>query len=213
MFDNILVVAPHPDDDILGCGGLMHRIARSGGYVTVLYVNLEQLSRKQEIENALDLLPRAPRFYTYDCTQDEIKGGVEGLAVWIQSHIQIIEPDVVCIPNSSAHHQDHRLTAEAAIIATRPSGATMWYRPPVVLEYEIASDVWPPRVSVPPQLTIELDYEDVLYKHNAMMLHSSQVRPSPSERSSETIAALAQLRGSQAGVRFGEAYNVLRYLI
>lgn len=210
MFDSLLVIAPHPDDDILGCGGLMHRMASMDARVTVAYLYAEDLVRYEEGRAALEGI--AEHIYVYSFS-DRFDRPVKEVAAWIEDVLETEKPQAVALPNSYAHHQDHRKTAEAALIALRPSGATGRHRPPVVLEYEMASDAWPPRQSITPPITVELSYEDVLYKHNGMMLHSSQVRPSPSDRSSTTIAALAQLRGSQAGVMFGEAYTVLRYLV
>ena len=213
MFNSVMVIAPHPDDDILGCGGLMSRVVREGGKLTVLYANMESGKRGDEIENALALLPHAVEIGVYCVEPDGIKGSIKYLATWIQNGIEFYKPEVVCIPNRTAHHQDHRTTAEASIIATRPSGGTSHYRPPIVLEYEVAGDVWPPRNTIDPQLAVSIEHSDVLFKMDAMNEHKSQVRSSPSERSTRTILSLAAIRGSQAGVEYAEAYNVLRWVM
>lgn len=213
MFSSVMVIAPHPDDDILGCGGLISRVVNEGGSVTVLYANLESVDRQKEIENALSLLPATVQTGIYCVEPDGIRSNVKHLATWIESAIKHYKPEVVCIPNRTAYHQDHRITAEASVIATRPSGGTGNHRPPIVLEYEVVGDVWPPRNTLAPQLSVTLGWKDVLFKMDAMTMHKSQIREAPSERSLHSICSLAELRGSQAGYGLAEAYSILRWVI
>ena len=210
MFESLLVVAPHPDDDILGCGGLIHKMAAQHKKVIVAFMNGESLSRYGEALIALHDV--ADQTYAFVFSEFE-RAALKDAVVFLEDIIDVHRPHAVAIPNPQAYHQDHRFSAEAAIIATRPSGGTGRYRPPVVIEYEMAGDAWPARTHTVPQLTVELEPQDVLFKRDAMLMHKSQVRPCPSERSVDTISALAELRGSQAGVKYGEAYTVHRYLI
>ena len=214
MINSILVIAPHPDDDILGCGGLMHRVSQQNGKVHVALANIEQESRAEELINALSLLPNEVTIDIFGNHPDGLDIlPIKNLSIWISNLIQKYNPQTVLIPDECAHHQDHRACYEASIIACRPSGGTQRHRPPIVLLYEIASDIWPPRESISPQLTISLSEDNISFKCSAMLQHKSQLRDYPSERSTQSIINLAKVRGSQAGVHFGEAYRVIRWLI
>lgn len=211
-FQSLLVVAPHADDEVLGCGGLMARMSRLGLPVHVLIVNPEYTERMGEALLAAEVL---------GVTSVSCSGlWPSGLDLVPQRHligeieraIETYRPDAVAIPDSGAAHQDHRAVGLAGIAACRPSGASQKHRPPIVLQWEEAADAWPPRESRTPSMTVQLDATDVHAKVSAMLAHYSQVREAPSERSVDAIEALARVRGLQAGVEFGESYGVLRWL-
>lgn len=213
MFKSLMVIAPHADDDILGCGGLIHRVSESGGSVVILLINMEEHSRLEELNNSYSHLKNPPEIRVFGYWVKSAAPSIRNVASWVDDRIQEFRPEVVAIPNQGSAHQDHRLSAEAGIISCRPSGGTETYRPQIVFSYEVAADVWPPRQSISPQFTVALSHSDLSFKMKAMMEHKSQIRMYPSERSLNTIENLARLRGSQAGVELGESYEVLRWLM
>jgi LmbE family N-acetylglucosaminyl deacetylase len=212
-FKSLLVVAPHCDDEVLGCGGLISKMRRQGMGVTILIVNPETEARCEEAQAAAEILgvsdvrfgPLTPRGLD-TLTQRELIGLIEDQINWFR-------PNTVAIPSHEAAHQDHRAVAWAGMAACRPAGNTAMHRPPIVLGWEEAADAWPPMPSSPPSLAVSLDRRDVATKIAAMAAHYSQVRMSPSERSDDAIEALARLRGVQAGVDYAEGYSVLRWLV
>lgn len=209
-----MVVAPHADDEILGCGGLISKVSRLGGTVHVALVNVEQEHRLAETVAGLHLL-RGPvtvnSFGSWPGGMDAVP--IRDVATWLTALLDLYQPEAVAFPDSGATHQDHRKCAEAGIVSCRPTGGTERWRPPLVLTYEETADVWPPRSTGLPSLSVSLDPGDVDFKIAAMTAHQSQVRCFPSERSEEAIRALARVRGAQAGVTDAEAFGVLRCLV
>lgn len=212
-FKSLLVIAPHADDEVLGCGGLIARMRRNNLDVQILIVNPEHNTRIEEAKRSGNILGVQNIIFGEPCPEGLDTISQRKLIGLIESSINNFKPEAVAIPDSGAAHQDHRAVGMAAVSACRPSGMTSLYRPPIVLGWEEAADAWAPRPMQTPGLTITLNKSDIEAKIDAMLSHNSQVRQYPSERSVEAIEALARVRGTQAGVEYGEAYNVLRWLI
>ncbi|GLV29228.1 LmbE family protein [Sphingobium sp. TomTYG75] len=222
MIDSIeraLVIAPHPDDEVLGCGGTIARLAAMGRHVevviatqgkpprfTAVQVERVQAEARQAHEvlgvarthfldfeaAALDCLPRA-----------ELNEGIA--AVVAESR-----PDALFLPFLGDLHFDHGLIFEAAMVAARPVGA---HYPRRILAYETVSETnWAAPYLTPPfQPHVFIDISEHLdQKIEAFGCFESQVRPFPNERSFETLRALAQVRGSCVSRRAAEAFVLIR---
>ena len=212
-FKSLLVIAPHADDEVLGCGGLVARMRRLNLDVQILIVNPEHNTRIEEASISSNILGVENIIFGEPYPEGLDTVPQRKLIKLIENAINDFVPEAVAIPDLGAAHQDHRAVGLASISACRPAGMTQHYRPPIVLGWEEAADAWAPRPMQTPGLTITLDQYDIDKKIDAMLAHSSQVRSYPSERSVEAIEALARVRGTQAGVEYGEAYNVLRWLV
>ena len=147
--EKLLVIAPHSDDEVLGCGGLISKIKKSGGNVFVLIFNLgfekddtpeSQQKRKNEVENAMKIL-NVDDYHLVHTTPD---GNRDLDARPLHSLIEIIEstsnvslekisPTIVAIPTIYSHHQDHVHVHNACIAALRPISTPVAN---VVLSYE-----------------------------------------------------------------------------
>ncbi|MEU3018074.1 MULTISPECIES: PIG-L family deacetylase [unclassified Nocardiopsis] len=229
--ERLLVFSPHPDDETLGCGGLMHKAKRAGAEVFVQFLT---------VGDTVDQSPRG--FSTAEERHTEIKKVAEHFQ-WDDWHMalpgdeyhlrldavprveltQLIErdsplsiarlrPTTVLVPHRTSYNQDHRAVSEAAHTALRPSNRALRHHPDTVLAYEEAADQWRSEPVEPPHLVVELTEADLRAKLQAMELYGSQSHAHPHTRSEPTLRSLAVLRGMQAGVALGEGYHVLRLL-
>ena len=215
----MLVIAPHPDDEILGTGGTIAGFARAGGEVTVLTVaaHMPPLYSKQvhlttvsEARKAHSLTGvRESVFFDNPAAQlGEIPA--PDFNKNIADVVRRVEPDIVLIPYPD-RHVDHRLIFDAALVATRPIGAGTGIR--LVAAYETLSEThwnaphiepnFTPNWCVDISATIEVKLE-------AMRCYQSQLHPFPQPRSLEALRALALFRGSQAGMAYAEAFHIVR---
>lgn len=214
LIDNLMVFAPHPDDETIGSGGLISKTNREGGKVTVVCVTCPNDERAAELNEAITILGGADiRILTKYPTRWLDDRPLVDLVRPIEKLINEIKPTVIVIPTPLSFHQEHRVTAEAVLAATRPSGATGNYRPPIIACYEEMSDHWTTngdssRINWFVQLTGDM----VADKTSAMKAHKSQDRPVPSERSHQAIQSLAIVRGAQCGTQYAEAYEVRLWL-
>ena len=215
----LLVIAPHPDVEILGCGGAIARFAALGGSVTVLTVaaHMPPLYPKEMHEQTVNEAKKAhavvgvensiffdnPAVLLGEIKTPEFNGAIFKV-------VKEVEPDVVFIPYPD-RHIDHRLIFDAAMVATRPVGFGTKIK--LLAAYETLSETHWNAPHIEPNFTPNqvVDITDFVEKKaQAMACYESQVHPYPAPRSIEAIKALALFRGSQAGFGYGEGFHVLR---
>ena len=215
----LLVIAPHPDDEILGCGGSIARFAALGGEVSILTVaaHMPPLYPEQVHEQTLNEAKKAhavvgvkksiffknPAVLLNEIKTPEFNGAIYNV-------VKNVEPDVVFIPYPD-RHVDHRLIFDAAMVATRPVGIGRKIQ--LVAAYETLSETHWNAAHIEPNFTPTqvVDITNFVDKKiEAMACYESQVHPFPAPRSLEAIKALALFRGSQAGFGYGEGFHILR---
>ncbi|GAA2719565.1 PIG-L deacetylase family protein [Cellulomonas aerilata] len=224
----VLVLAPHADDEVLGCGGLMASLARRGVGVHVLYASVDGsrhyglagtttfAERVAEIEEVSRLLG-----FTYEIAYPE-KGLMmeldtlprRELVDLYQHAMDERRPDVVLLPSGADYDHDHVTVFLAGFAAARPIPEQFGKRlVPHVLAYEMTKIQWAAEPLPRSTAYHELTGEDLETKQRAIALYRTQARVSPHIRSPESVAALAVVRGAEVGVPHAEAYQVLRTLI
>ncbi len=221
---NILVFAPHPDDEILGVGGTMARYAAEGHKVYVCVVTRgvapifpqteEELALPHglyaEITAAHERIGVAKTFYLqHPAAMLETVPRYQ-LNASIQAVVTEVAPDIVFIPHFGDMQRDHELTAEAVMVAVRPRGA---HRIQKVYSYETLSETeWNTphaRNAFIPNTFIDIA-PYLPAKLEAMGCYASQLSPFPEARSLEAVQSLAKLRGSTAGFLAAEAFALVR---
>ena len=222
MIDNIqraMVIAPHPDDEVLGCGGTIARLVSLGRHVEVVVAtrgsapmfDAEQVEKVQtEARRAHAMLGIArthfldfPAAMLDSLPRAELNQGIGTLVAQCR-------PDALFIPFVGDLHFDHGLIFEAAMVAARPVGA---HYPARVLAYETVSETnWAaPYLGPAFQPNLFVDISGHLdRKIEAFSCFASQVRPFPNERSVETLRALAQVRGRCVNREAAEAFVLIR---
>lgn len=214
---SLVVVAPHPDDETLGAGGVIARFAEAGVKVSVLIVSghLPPLysqeafdTTKAEADAALKVLGasdweflRIPATKVHEAPVAEVTGK-------INAFIKARAPEMVLVPFPD-RHIDHRVLFDYSVVACRPVHDKA---PKIVLAYETLSEThW----NVPgvepafvPDVFIDIGPQ-IEKKQRALNCYASQVHSAPS-RSVEACTALARFRGSQNGMIFAEAFKVVR---
>lgn len=225
----MLVVAAHPDDEVLGCGGTIARHADDGVEVQVLIVAEGATSRQQhrdriQVGDELSKLALAAQ------TAGSILGaaGVElldlpdnrldsldrlDLIKQIEERIRCHQPEVVFIHHAGDVNVDHRRLHEAVVTACRPTPGQTVRR---LLSFEVASSTeWQPPSSAPvfqPNWFVDISTQWDR-KRQALEAYSSEMRAWPHARSIDAVEHLARWRGAQAGVQAAEAFCLLRQLV
>ena len=225
----ILIVAAHPDDEVLGCGGTIARHADAGDQVQVLIVaegatsRQEQRNRNQASDELSSLSQAAQK-------AGAILGanGVElldlpdnrldsldrlDLIKQIEERIARHQPQVVYVHHSGDVNIDHRRLHEAVVTACRPTPGQPVRR---LLSFEVASSTeWQPPGSGPafqPNWFVDISAQWPR-KREALEAYASEMRSWPHARSLEALEHLARWRGAQVGVEAAEAFCLLRQLV
>jgi N-acetylglucosamine malate deacetylase 1 len=216
---NILVIAPHADDEVLGCGGTIARAVAEGVHVEVLVVTKDaphvlDTALWQQIHREAHSVHRQlgvskTSFLDFPAP---LLDRVAGHEVSDAIGRQILEqrPDTVFIPHEGDIHYDHTATYRTALVACRPINNSSIRQ---VLAYETLSESeWaPPRGDTwfIPNVYIDItSFIDV--KVRAMVGYGSQIRDEPHPRSVKGIIALAKFRGFTVGVSAAEAFAMVR---
>lgn len=220
MNRRVLVIAPHPDDETLGCGGTILRHVADGDEVhwcVVTAMHPEDgwtLDRIRRREDEISAVSSAYRFATKtllgfraghldEHPMADVVGRVGGV-------LDRISPDVLYLPHRSDAHSDHRITVAATIAA-----AKIFRRPGLarILSYETLSetDLVPAGSTDPfrPEFFVDIQAE-LEPKLSILSLYQGEILPPPFPRSLDAVRAQALLRGGQCGCLAAEAFMVLR---
>ncbi|XDZ70401.1 PIG-L deacetylase family protein [Alphaproteobacteria bacterium LSUCC0744] len=217
-----LVVAPHADDELLGCGGTLLRRVDEGGTVAWLLMTeiteeagwaVEKIQqRAAEIERVSEGLQVARNhFYALGFPTTELERiPMHTLVRKISEVFANFKPDEVLLPYAGDVHSDHRVTFEAA------SACTKWFRylsVKRVLAYETPSEtdfgIDPRDPGFKPNVFVDVS-DQIERKIELTKIYTSEMGQFPFPRSEKALIALAQLRGSQAGFEAAEAFMLLR---
>lgn len=203
----VLVLAAHPDDEVLGCGGTLLRWRRQGQDIRVVFAG-EGREGGSQVDEAQQVAQHAGwRIGEFGTFVDNAFGPIKALTCWIEDALASYCPDRVLIHSAHELNQDHQAMHQASLIACRAYGA-----------YRCITDLW--SFEVPGSTTsafrptlfspIEADAEA---KHALVRLYASESRPFPHPRSVEALQARAVYWGSHAWVRAAEAFLVERQVL
>ena len=217
---NVLVVAPHPDDETLGCGGTLLSLKANGNKIHWLLITdmfetegyssnvimkrdeeIKKIYNSYEFDNLIKLGIPATQL-------DVIKKGE--LISKIANVFDEISPNIVFMPYINDIHSDHKLTSEAVLSCTK------WFRHKSiekVLFYETISEtnfnINTTTRAFKPNVYVNIgNYLE--QKIEIMSIYESEFLNHPFPRSEKAIRSLASLRGSESGYDAAEAFELLK---
>lgn len=221
MRKNILILAPHPDDEVLGCGGLIRKNSEMGHRVYVLIATRGSAVRyseervanvRKEALAAHAILGVTETFFLDFPAPDLDLVSKADLSNEITKILKKLEIEELFLPHRGDIHHDHQAIFNAGLVAARPTeGNTVKkvYSYETLSETEwaapFASDAFIPTYFV--DVTAQFEH-----KLQAMEQFKSQLRPFPNSRSLEAIRSLAKYRGCTVGFNYAEAYMVIRLI-
>lgn len=215
----VLVIAPHPDDEVLGVGGTIAKHAANGKEVYVCIVTRgkgplfdeETVERsREECRNAAEILGVKqtifldfPAAMMEECPRYELNDAL--LKV-----VRNVQAEEVYLPHRGDMQLDHKMTSDAAMVALRPKYP---FSPRRIYAYETLSETgW----DIPNTVNefIPMVYSDITdylsRKLDALRQYQSQLSEYPNPRSIEAVEALARFRGSIVNVCAAEALSLIR---
>jgi LmbE family N-acetylglucosaminyl deacetylase len=224
---NVLVVAAHPDDELLGCGGTAARLAREGHAVYMAILGEGLTSRTAQRAD----VPTSALKSLGSCSQRvaDLLGvkelSLHGLpdnrfdTVPLLDVVKIVEglierwhPAAIYTHHGGDLNVDHQVVSRAVLTATRPvenhpvrelymfeiASSTEW-------AFQQLAPLFKPNVFVDIEATLSLKLE-------GMRLYESEAREFPHPRSAEALRAIAQRWGSVAGLKAAEAFEAVRLI-
>lgn len=228
----LLIIAPHPDDEVLGCGGLIRQIKDKGGKVYVLFLTVgdtddyrkEGKSTGSERTNEIEAVAK---FMRYDDYRIAFQGNQYHLKLDSIPQLELmkelengplslnkLKPDIVATPYYSDYNQDHRAATMALFGATRPAPNDQKPLQRTILGYEsVPTAGWWDNVGSKMNCYLHLADEELETKMKGLGLYTSQVRTGNHPRALASVKKLAAMRGIESGTSFAEAFYLYRLIV
>ena len=225
MSRRVLVVAAHPDDEVLGCGGTIARLARDGGevYVMLLGEGITSRYNKHETEDKKlveQLHARSKEVGKYLSVKEVLSFGLPDnrfdtiplldIIKMVEDVIDKLKPGVIYTHHSGDLNIDHQIVHRAVLTAARPLPDC-----PVkeIYAFEVPSSTeWAFHQFEPafrPNVFVDIS-QTLETKVRALQLYESESRTFPHPRSPELLGAVARKWGSTAGLEAAEAFQLIR---
>ena len=222
MTERVLVIAAHPDDEVLGCGGTMAMHTAAGDDVCI-YIAAEGITSRDDARDPEQRVAELKELHHHSFTAAQHLGisevhfggfpdnrmdGVDLLDVTksIESHVARWQPTIVYTQHPSDCNIDHTVVHRATLAACRPLPGTC-IRSLRMYEVLSSSDYASRTVSsFSPDYFVTLSEQAVEAKINAMAAYSGELREWPHPRSLKAIHHQVGLRGCQCGVPAAEAF-------
>jgi LmbE family N-acetylglucosaminyl deacetylase len=224
MTRKILVVAAHPDDEVLGCGATLAREASEGACIRVVLVATGASSRfeaEQDSSAQVEALAAEAREANRILGIDDVVFGgypdqmldtlpILDLVTFVRTHVQEFQPDVVYTHYANDYNPDHGVVCRAVVAATRP--ALSEHHPDQLYCFEVLSSTeWQPDGGFVPHRYVDVK-DSIEIKGRALAAYASELRDYPHPRSIEGVEVLAKKRGLEISRAYAEAFHVLRLI-
>jgi len=223
--NKVLIVAAHPDDEILGCGGTIAKHGLSGDEVYCLILSEGVTSRyekdalttiwvadaKQKKEEAAIQAANilGMKLYLRDFPDQQLDTiPLLEIVKTIEEVKDKVKPTIIYTHYKDDLNLDHRITFQACLTACRPlENETV----KEIYSFEVPSSTEWGTHTFTPNVFVDIS-ETFDKKIEALKCYESELRPYPHPRSLEAIKTLAMYRGYQSGLQLTEAFKLIRWI-
>ncbi|MCR1853551.1 PIG-L deacetylase family protein [Parabacteroides distasonis] len=229
-YKRIMVVAAHPDDELLGLGATMHKLIEEQGVQTRVIILGEGITSRSDTRD-MGLWKEALEKHHRNVEMARQLIGYHSVQAYnfsdnrFDSHalldiVKVVEhekeqfcPDFIFTHHGGDLNIDHQMTFQAVMTATRPMEdeqvkAIFTFETPSASEWQASCD---PRHFMP-NFYMEISEADLKAKCDAMAAYEFESRAFPHPRSAEALRILAQCRGYTVGKQLAEAFQLVRII-
>ena len=230
MFKNrrIMVVAAHPDDELLGLGATMHKLIKEQGVIAHVVILGEGITSrsdtrdtekwKQVLEEHHANMNAAGRhigysdIHSYNFSDNRFDShALLDIVKVVEKEKEEFKPDIIFTHNAGDLNVNHRYTFQAVMTATRPT-ADECVKTVITFETNSATEWQYSRhpEQFHPNLYMEISEDDLQAKINALSEYKFEIREYPHPRSAKALRVLAEYRGYTSGRQMAEAFEIVR---
>lgn len=218
---NVLVVSPHPDDETLGAGGTICRYVDEGHEVFWLNVTTMRNSglfteemmkhREKQMQDVVKFLG-IKKLYQLDFPTTKLGEIRTSQAIGeISKIISEVKPEIVILPDYNDAHSDHKYVFEWCYACTK-TFRYPYVKQVMTMEILSETDFGRPESPFLPNYYVDIsNYMDD--KIEALKIYDTELGEPPFPRCIKNVEALATLRGAVAGVRYAEAFRLIKYIL
>jgi len=207
----VLVVAAHPDDEALGCGGTIAKHVADGDEVNAMFMTDGGRSRVEARVNASKILGITSE---YQCVFPDNQMDTEpllGIAKEVERVIAIEQPEIIYTHHAGDLNIDHQITHKAVITVCRPQPD---FCVKEIYAFEVLSATeWNTPGLMPFIPNVFVDITDFIeVKREALVAYQDEMREPPHSRSIYSSVNACAVRGNTVGVDYAEAFSLVRII-
>lgn len=216
MKNKILVVAVHPDDETLGCGGTLLKHKANGDKIhwlicTTLNKNNSYYKKREKEINKVSKLYNFNSIHQLQFETTKVdQYSMSDLIKNISGVINKVRPNIIYLPFKEDVHTDHKKLFEASYSCTK-SFRYSFIKKIYMMETLSETDFAPSfkKDSFTPNTFVDIS-RYITKKIKIMKVYKSEIKKHPFPRSEKNIRALATFRGSTSGCKFAESFILLK---
>jgi LmbE family N-acetylglucosaminyl deacetylase len=212
----ILVLAAHPDDETLGCGGTIYKLSNKGHQIHLLTFTDGVGSRNNNEENRNSKLEQISSILGIKKTNsgnfpDNAMDSVPLLEVcqFIENNVNY-NPDIIFTHFNNDLNVDHQIVTKAALSAFRPQYG---FKNKIYSYFIPSSTDYNPLFQFDGNSYIELSEKEVQTKISALQIYDKEMRSYPHTRSYQNVENLMKVWGSEVGTYYCEKFKLIREII
>ncbi len=226
MKKKILVIACHPDDEVLGCGGYFDKYKNKYEFKVIFLaegsscryedkkndqykIEKDILTRKKSALRALSLFSiNKVTFYNHKCGQLN-KVPQTQINKILEKEIKFFKPKIIFTHSNKDLNLDHQTIFKSVLVATRPT--IIRNIVDEIYSFEILSSTeWNYSNKFQPNYFVKLSIKNIMKKWKAIKFYKTETQKKPHPRSLFGVESLAKYRGLQSGSIYAEAFELIR---
>ena len=218
---NVLVVSPHPDDETLGAGGTILRLKEEGN--KIFWLNITGMTKggifsEEMQERRKEQLKNIEDFYKFEGTYNlnlptaQLDSYNTSDAIdKIREVFTKVQPEIIILPDYNDAHSDHKKVFEWCYSCSKVFRFP-YIKKIMTMEIVSETDFGKPENPFIPNFYVDIT-EYLEEKINALNIYDTELGEPPFPRSIEHVKALAIVRGAAAGVKYAEAFRMIKYIM
>lgn len=218
-YKKILVIAPHMDDEVLGCGGTIAKHVAGSDNLFVCFIanriyhhkfnKKKNEIEKKYVEKAKDILGYKESVF-FDLNDERLDVCLQDIIIPLETYVSQVKPNIIYCPFQQDNNQDHRTVFNAARVVLRAS-ATAFIKNIFMYEVPSSTEQSPP---LPENAFLPNYYVNITKyidkKIKAYKCYETEKRNHPHPRSEQALKILAKRRGVEIGFEYAEAFMIIR---
>ena len=218
---NVLVVSPHPDDETLGAGGTILRLKEEGN--KIFWLNITGMTKggifsEEMQERRKEQLKNIEDFYKFEGTYNlnlptaQLDSYNTSDAIdKIREVFTKVQPEMLILPDYNDAHSDHKKVFEWCYSCSKVFRFP-YIKKIMTMEIVSETDFGKPENPFIPNFYVDIT-EYLEEKINSLNIYDTELGEPPFPRSIEHVKALATVRGAAAGVKYAEAFRMIKYIM